>query len=67
MADPPGVREDLRRQGIGKFLLAQLLRRIQDQYYEIVEAHAVEEDVPTRGLLRALGFEQVDTGQLYQR
>jgi ribosomal protein S18 acetylase RimI-like enzyme len=61
------VRPDKRRQGLGKFFAAQLLRRIQDQYYEIVEVHTPEGEAPALGLLRGLGFEQVDVGRLFQR
>ncbi len=58
---------ELRRQGLAKFLLVQLLRRYQEQYYQVVEAHAPEDNVAAAGLLRGLGFEQVDTGRLYQK
>ncbi len=60
------VLPQLRRQGLGRFLLAQLLRRIQEQFYEVVEAHAPP-DSPTAGLLRGLGFELVDTGRQYRK
>ncbi len=61
------VRADLRRQAIGKFLIAQALRRIQEQYYEIVEAQAAEDNPAAVAFLRGLGFEQVDTGRLYEK
>jgi ribosomal protein S18 acetylase RimI-like enzyme len=61
------VRPEFRRLGAAKFLVAQLLRRIQEQYFELVEAQAHEDDAASVGLLRGLGFTQVDTGQLYER
>jgi ribosomal protein S18 acetylase RimI-like enzyme len=61
------VRPEFRRRGAGKFLAAQVLRRIQEQYYELVEAQAHEDDPPSVGLLRGLGFTQVDVGRLYER
>ncbi len=61
------VRPDLRRKGLAKFFLTQVMRRIQDQYYEIMEAQAPEAEAPVLGLLGGLGFEQADVGQLYQK
>ncbi len=61
------VRPESRRQGMGKFLVAQVLRRIQDQFYELVEAQAHADDAASVGLLRSLGFTQVDSGRLYER
>ena len=61
------VRPEFRRQGVGKFLVMQVLRRIQDQYYELIEAQAHADDAASVGLLRSLGFTQVDMGRLYER
>jgi ribosomal protein S18 acetylase RimI-like enzyme len=58
---------ELRRQGVGKFLVAQVLRRIQEQYYELAEAQAPEGDAASVGLLLSLGFTQVDAGRQYER
>jgi ribosomal protein S18 acetylase RimI-like enzyme len=61
------VHPEFRRQGLGKFFVSQILRRIQEQYYELAEAQAPEDDTPSVGLLRSLGFTQVDAGRLYER
>jgi ribosomal protein S18 acetylase RimI-like enzyme len=61
------VREDLRRQGLARFLLAQLLRYLQDQFFGLAEVHALERDTAALQLFRGLGFEQVDVGHLYRR
>jgi ribosomal protein S18 acetylase RimI-like enzyme len=61
------VRPEFRRQGAAKFLVMQILRRIQEQFYELAEAQAHEHDAASVKLLRSLGFTQVDVGQLYER
>jgi ribosomal protein S18 acetylase RimI-like enzyme len=59
------VRNELRRQGVARFLLAQLLRHLQEQYFAVAEAHVpVEEDAAAR-LFRSLGFVPVDEGVSY--
>jgi ribosomal protein S18 acetylase RimI-like enzyme len=61
------IREDLRRQGLGKFLLAQVLRTVQEQFFELAEIQVPESNEPAINLCRCLGFEQVDVGRQYQR
>jgi ribosomal protein S18 acetylase RimI-like enzyme len=61
------VEEPHRRQGLAKFLLTSVLRYLQDQYFGIVEGHTAEDNQPAIGLLRSLGFEQIDRGHLYRR
>jgi ribosomal protein S18 acetylase RimI-like enzyme len=58
---------DARRQGLGKFLLAQLLRHLHEQFFTLVEAHAPADDPAATGLFRGLGFKQVDEGFTYTR
>jgi ribosomal protein S18 acetylase RimI-like enzyme len=57
----------LRRQGLARFLLAQMLRHFHEQFFTLVEAHAPGGDEAAVNLLRGLGFEQVDTGRSYGR
>lgn len=59
------VRNDLRRQGLGKFLLAQLLRHLQEQYYAVAEVQVPEEEETAAKMFRSLGFVQVDVGVSY--
>ena len=59
------VRNDLRRQGLGKFLLAQLLRHLQEQYFAVAEVQVPEGEETAAQLFRALGFVQVDAGVSY--
>jgi ribosomal protein S18 acetylase RimI-like enzyme len=59
------VRSDLRRQGVAKFLLTQILRRLQEEYFGIVEAHAPESNPTALALFQSLGFQTVDAGRDY--
>jgi ribosomal protein S18 acetylase RimI-like enzyme len=60
------VREDLRRQGLGRFLVAQILRYLQEQYYGIIEVQVMERNQAAVKLFQSLGFEQVDFGRQYR-
>src|SRR5207253_1462556 len=55
------VRAELRRRGIGRFLIAQLIRTIHEQDFRLIEVQCAEQDEAALGLLRGLGFVQVDT------
>jgi ribosomal protein S18 acetylase RimI-like enzyme len=61
------VREDLRRQGMAKFLLTQMLHYLQDQFFGLAEVQAPEGNEAALKLYQGLGFEQVDTGRLYKK
>lgn len=61
------VRADLRRQGLAKFLLTQVVRALQEQYFGILEVQIPESNQPTVALFRQLDFERVDVGRLYRR
>jgi ribosomal protein S18 acetylase RimI-like enzyme len=62
-----GVREDLRRQGLAKFVLAHLLRHVQEQFFSLVEVQANERNEAVIRLCRRFGFEQVDQGRTYRK
>lgn len=61
------VREDLRRQGLGKFLLMHVLRYLQEQYFGLAEVQNSERNQVGIKLLQTTGFEQVDFGRLYRK
>ncbi len=61
------IREDLRRQGLGRLLLSQILRFYQDQYFTLVEAQVRQANQAAAELLLSLGFDQIDVGHLYQK
>jgi ribosomal protein S18 acetylase RimI-like enzyme len=60
------VRPDVRRQGLARFLVNQMLRYIQEQYFRGAEVHVAETNQAALGLFRGLGFEQVDIGRSYR-
>jgi GNAT superfamily N-acetyltransferase len=60
------VRPELRGQGIGKFLLTQLLRKAQEELLEVMELQLPSDDAPALKVCKALGFEQVDLGRCYE-
>jgi ribosomal protein S18 acetylase RimI-like enzyme len=59
------VRADSRRQGLAKYLLTHILRRLQEEYFGIVEAQVPEHDSAAVGLFESLQFSRVDTGRVY--
>jgi ribosomal protein S18 acetylase RimI-like enzyme len=61
------VRPELRHKGLAKLLLFQILRYLQDQFFGLVEVHVADDNEAALGLLRGLGFEQVDVGQTYRK
>jgi ribosomal protein S18 acetylase RimI-like enzyme len=60
------VPPDMRRQGLAKFLLTQILRYLHDQFFTLIEIHAPAGNTAAVNLLHSLGFEQVDTGRIYR-
>jgi ribosomal protein S18 acetylase RimI-like enzyme len=61
------VREDLRRQGLAKLLLSQVLRQLQEQFFTLAEIQTAEGNEAAVKLFRGLGFAQVDSGRSYRR
>lgn len=61
------VRPEVRRQGLAKFLLNQMIRYVMEQNFKLMEVHVPEANAPARGLFNLLGFSQVDTGATYRR
>ncbi len=61
------VVEEMRRQGLGKFLMVQMLRFLQEQFYNSVEMQVHVENSAGINLLRGLGFEQIDSGHVYRQ
>lgn len=56
------VRPELRRQKLGKYLIAQLLRHLAEQYFAIIEIQIPSTDELGLKMFHTLGFNQVDTG-----
>jgi ribosomal protein S18 acetylase RimI-like enzyme len=61
------VKENLRRQGFGRFFVGLLLRHLQEQFFEIVEIQVNEADAGPVNFFRRLGFTQVDVGQVFKK
>jgi ribosomal protein S18 acetylase RimI-like enzyme len=61
------IREDYRGQGLGKLLMTQVLRQIQEQFFEVAEIQIAEKNNVALSLLRGLGFETVDRGQIFTK
>jgi ribosomal protein S18 acetylase RimI-like enzyme len=61
------VRDDLRQEGLAEFLLAQLLRYLQEQFFGLVEVQARADNRAAITLYQEIGFQQVDTGHRYRK
>ncbi|VTS03834.1 GNAT family N-acetyltransferase [Tuwongella immobilis] len=60
------VDPEARRAGLGKFLVSQLLKYLQEQFFGIVEVQITERNQPAIALFRSVGFEPVDAGRTYK-
>jgi ribosomal protein S18 acetylase RimI-like enzyme len=61
------VNPDQRRQGLGRFFLAHILRYLQEQYFGICECHVVASDAAATALLTSMGFDAADAGQVFRK
>jgi ribosomal protein S18 acetylase RimI-like enzyme len=61
------VRPELQRQGLGKFFLAQLIRKAQEELAEVMELQVPADNAPAWKVCQALGYQQVDVGRTYER
>jgi ribosomal protein S18 acetylase RimI-like enzyme len=59
------VLPEYRRQGLGKLSLSYIMRQVQEQFFHVVELHLSESNLQALGFLQGMGFEQVDTGQIF--
>lgn len=60
------VAENRRRQGLGRLLITETLRRLKQETISLVESHATESDVALMGLLTSCGFQRIDAGTQYR-
>ena len=60
------VVEHHRRQGLGRLLVTETLRRLKQETINLVEAHADESDEALMGLLATCGFQRIDAGIQYR-
>jgi ribosomal protein S18 acetylase RimI-like enzyme len=61
------VQEEMRRQGLAKFLLAQIFKHLQDQYFALAEMQVAAHNTILADLCKSAGFEQIDVGHVYRR
>ncbi len=61
------VHPEYRRQGLGKLFLSYIMRQVQEQFFQIVELHLDQDNAAAHRFLAGLGFEHVDTGQVFVR
>jgi ribosomal protein S18 acetylase RimI-like enzyme len=61
------VTPELRRQGVGKYFLLQVLRHLHEQFFTLLEVHTREDNESALNLLRLFGFRPVDKGHMYKR
>ena len=59
------VYPDYRRKGLGKLFLSYIMRQVQDQFFQVVEVHLHQDNAMALQFVKSLGFEQVDTGQVF--
>ena len=59
------VDPDHRRQGLGRLLVTETLRRLRQESISVAEAHAASDDAPLTGLLVGCGFRRIDAGTQY--
>jgi ribosomal protein S18 acetylase RimI-like enzyme len=55
-----------RRCGLGKFLLAQIIRHLQEQFFTLVELQVAENNSAGLELAGLLGFRPIDTGRCFE-
>lgn len=60
------IREDLRRRGLGKFLLTHILKQLQSEMIAVVELQVPERDTAAVGLALSVGFSTIDVGRAYR-
>jgi ribosomal protein S18 acetylase RimI-like enzyme len=61
------VQPGLRKQAMGKFLLYQMLRYLQEQFFGTAEVHIDSSNTPALDMARKFGFAQVDEAIAYAR
>lgn len=61
------VVESLRGQGYGQTLLVEVLRRLRQELIDLAELHAPEANALALKVIKAAGFQQIDTGVVYRK
>jgi len=61
------VEESIRRRGLAVFLLSEIFRQFLREGIVLVETQAMQHNVAAVGLLRKLGFQQIDQGSVFRK
>jgi ribosomal protein S18 acetylase RimI-like enzyme len=61
------VLPEFRRRGMGKYLLVQTMRYLQDQYFALTEVQVPAGDSEALAFFQNFGFTQVDVGRFYAK
>ncbi len=57
----------LRRQGLAKFFLVQILRHLHEQFFTLIEIPMRESNEEGLNLFRGFGFKEIDRGHCFRR
>lgn len=61
------VRPEFRRQGMGKYLVAHVLRYLQEQFFGVIEVQCQQSNESAAALFGSLGFDAIDVGRTYRK
>jgi ribosomal protein S18 acetylase RimI-like enzyme len=61
------VAPDVRRQGYGRHLVGEVMRKARSQWNEVIDVQTRSTNLPGLGLYESLGFVRVETATLYRR
>jgi ribosomal protein S18 acetylase RimI-like enzyme len=61
------VAPDVRRQGYGRHLVGEVMRKARSQWNEVIDVQTRATNLPALGLYESLGFIRVETATLYRR
>ena len=61
------VAPDVRRQGYGRHIVGEIIRKARSQWNEIIDIQTRSTNLPALGLYKALGFVRVETATLYRK
>jgi ribosomal protein S18 acetylase RimI-like enzyme len=61
------VAPDVRRQGYGRHLVGEVIRKARSQWNEVIDVQTLATNAPALGLYESLGFVRVETATLYRR
>ncbi len=60
------VHQNCRKQGLGKYLLVQIIRYLQDQFFALAEVQTMQQNTSALNLYQGLGFQKVDEGRIFR-